>query len=352
MTFDQIISDLNKRIYYPVYFLAGEESYFIDFICDKIETTVLNNIEREFNQTILYGRDTDIATIVSQAKRFPMMANYSLVIVKEAQEIRNLFPSSKEDGSGETQDKKEKTKSLLESYVENPLQSSILVFCYKYKKADKRKSLIKLIEKKGVLFDSVKLYDSHIPNWITNYLKERNYSITPEAVRLLAESIGNDLHRIVNELTKLIINLPSGSAITPELIEQNTGISKDFNVLELQKALGQKNIGKANQIINYFGDNSKEHSIFQTIAVLFNFFQKLIIYHQLANKSEKNATAELGVSPFFINDYIAASRNFSHEKIIKIFSLLREYDLKAKGVDNVSLSEGDLLKELIFKILH
>lgn len=349
MTFEQIISDIKNRIYYPVYFLCGEEPYFIDIIAEKIETTVLNEMEREFNQTILYGKDVDIPTIISQAKRFPMMANHSVVIVKEAQEIRNLIPAGKEDDASA---KKEKTKSLLEQYVETPLTSTILVFCYKYKKADKRKSIIKLIEKKGVFFESAKLYDNKIPDWINTYLKEKNYTIQPKASLLLSESIGNDLSRVVNELSKLIINLPAGSVITVDNIEQNIGISKDFNVFELQKALGEKNILKANQIINYFSANSKENSIFQTLGVLYNFFVKLMLYHQMKDKSQKNVAGELGIHPFFVADYATAARNFSMQKLSNIISLLREYDLKAKGVDNVSADEGELQKELIFKILH
>ena len=332
MKFEQIITDLKNKVYYPVYFLMGEEPYYIDEISDYIEENVLTETEKELNQIVIYGRETDVPTIISYAKRFPMMANYQVVIIKEAQNIDKI-----ED---------------IEKYIENPLKSTILVFCYKYKKIDKRLKFTKNIVKNGVLFESKKLYDNKIPAWITNHLKQKKYSISPPATALLSEYLGTDLNKIANELTKLIINLPEQSEITTKHIEQNIGISKDFNIFELQKALGKKDVFKANQIINYFAANPRDNPLVRNIIVIFNFFSKVLIYHKLKDKSQKNAAAALSIHPFFVNDFQVAAKNYNIQKVISIFSLLREYDLKSKGVGNISTSESELLKELTYKILH
>jgi len=310
----------------------GEEPYYIDEISDYIEENVLTETEKELNQIVIYGRETDVPTIISYAKRFPMMANYQVVIIKEAQNIDKI-----ED---------------IEKYIENPLKSTILVFCYKYKKIDKRLKFTKNIVKNGVLFESKKLYDNKIPAWITNHLKQKKYSISPPATALLSEYLGTDLNKIANELTKLIINLPEQSEITTKHIEQNIGISKDFNIFELQKALGKKDVFKANQIINYFAANPRDNPLVRNIIVIFNFFSKVLIYHKLKDKSQKNAAAALSIHPFFVNDFQVAAKNYNIQKVISIFSLLREYDLKSKGVGNISTSESELLKELTYKILH
>lgn len=354
MTFEQILNDLRNKIYYPVYFLCGEEPYYIDEISDYIEHHLLDDAEKEFNQTVVYGKDVDVATLVGYAKRFPMMSNYQVVIVKEAQDIKDLIPKEKEQLEQKAKNKKgeEKSKSLFETYIEHPLNSTILVLCYKYKKIDKRKSVFKAIEKKGILLNTIKLYDNKIPDWIVNYLKNKSYTITQRGCMLLSESLGNDLHKIVNEITKLIINLPPHAQITEDIIEKNTGISKDFNVFELQKALGEKNIYRSNFILNHLTGNPKENSIFQIIAVLFSFFSKILLYHQLEDKSQNNVASVLGINPFFVNDYKTAASKYSFEKAGRIISLIRAYDMKAKGVDNVSTEEGELLRELIFKILH
>lgn len=332
MTYEQIIDKLKNKIYYPVYFLTGEEPYYIDEISDYIEKNVLTDIEKEFNQTIIYGRDTTVQSIISAAKRYPMMANYQVVIVKEAQDVQKI--------------------EELEPYLENPLVSTLLVINYKYKKVDKRKTFAKLIEKKSVLFESKKLYDNQVPDWINNYIAQKGYRITPKATSMLAEHLGTDLGKIVNEVSKLILNIPDRAEINESLIEQHIGISKDFNIFELQNALGTRNIVKANQIGNYFAASPKENPLVKTILMLFSYFTKLLIFHQLGDKSRNNVASALSVSPAFVRDYEVAARNYSPVKLAQIISYLREYDLKSKGVNNVSASEGELLRELLFKILH
>lgn len=333
MTFEQITADINRKIYHPVYLLHGEEPYFIDAITDLIEKTVLTETEREFNQTIVYGRDIEIGSIIDMARRFPMMANYQVVIVKEAQEL-------------------EKKIEDLQIYIDKIQPSTILVLAYKYKKFDKRKTLAKSIEKKGVLFESAKLYDNQVPGWINEQIKAKGFAIRPEATQMLAEYLGTDLSRISNEIEKLLINLPAGSTIDGTIIERNIGISKDYNVFELQNALGTKDIKKANRIINYFAANTKQNPTIMVVTVLFGFFMKLMIYHQLTDKSRNNAASALSVNPFFVKDYITAAENYSFRKLRAIIGLLREYDLRLKGINNGSTDESELLRELIFKILH
>lgn len=332
MKFNQIITDLKNKIYYPVYFLTGEEPFYIDEISNYIEKNILSEDEKEFNQTLIYGRETDVPTIVSYAKRFPMMSNYQVVIVKEAQQVNKI--------------------EELAPYIENPLKSTLLVICYKYKKFDKRTTFAKTIAKNSVLFESAKLYDNKIPDWINTYLKQKGYTITPKASFLLSEYLGTDLSKISNEISKLIINLPENTEITDVHIEENIGISKDFNVFELQKTLGKKNVYKSNQIINYFAANPKENPIYKIIPVLYSFFSKLLIYHQLKDRSRNNVASALSINPYFVYDYENAAKNYSFEKLSKIISYLREYDVKSKGVGNISAKDGELMKELVFKILH
>jgi DNA polymerase-3 subunit delta len=332
MTFDQIIDKLKNKIYYPVYFLVGEEAYYIDEISDYIEKNVLTDTEKEFNQTIIYGRETTVQAIISAAKRYPMMANYQVVIIKEAQDVQKI--------------------EELDKYIENPLQSTLLVINYKYKKIDKRKTFSKLIEKKGVLFESKKLWDNQVSEWINKYIAQKGYRITPKTTAMLAEYLGTDLSKIVNEISKLILNIQGKAEINEILVEQNIGISKDFNIFELQNAIGTRNIVRANQIANYFAASPKENPLVKTIIMFFNYFTKLLIYHQLADKSKNNVASALSVSPGFVRDYEIAARNYSPNKLVAIVSLLREYDLRSKGVNNVNTSEGELLRELLFKILH
>lgn len=332
MNMDQILADLKNKIYYPVYFFAGEESYFIDILSDFIEEHVLNETEKEFNQTILYGRDTDVLTLISTAKRFPMMANYQVVIVKEAQNILKI--------------------EELQSYVENPLSSTLLVLNYKYKKIDKRKSFFKALNKNGVLFESKKVYENQLGAWISKYVGDRGYTITPKATAMLTEFIGTELSKVVNEVNKLMINVPKNAQIDDVQVERDIGISKDYNIFELQNAIGTKDIEKANRIVHYYAANPKENPLIKTIALLLGFFTKLLLYHQLQDKSRNNVAAALSVNPFFVKGYQVAGKNYNMKKLARIISYLREYDLKSKGVNNVSTSDGELLKELMFKIIH
>lgn len=332
MKFEEILSNLRKKIYHPVYFLMGDESYFIDQITDFITKNVLNEAEKEFNQSVLYGKDVDVANIIAQAKRFPLMGSHTVVVVKEAQHIRKI--------------------EALEEYLNNPQPSAILVICYKYKTLDKRKKFTKEIAKKAVLFESKKLYDNQLPEWIQNYLSKNNYSIKPKASFLLAEYLGANLSKISNELDKLMLIARSGTELSSELIEQNIGISKDFNNFELNNALGRKEVLKANLIVKYFAANPKDHPLVVTIGVLFGFFQKVLLFHTLSSKSKNDVASALKVNPFFVKDYELAARHYSKKKLVNIMSYLREYDLKSKGVNNYSNSEGELLKELIYKILH
>ena len=341
--YNQIMSELKKKIYRPVYFLMGDEPYFIDMIADYIEANVLDEMEKEFNQSILYGRDITAADVIGAAKRFPMMSEHQVVIIKEAQNIKDLV--GKEDS-------KDKAKHPFVAYIENPQPSTILVICYKYKNIDKRTSIAKLIDKNAVLFESKKLYDNQVADWINNYLKTKDFTIGQRAAGLLAEYLGTSLSKITNELDKLIINLPPKSEITPEHIQTNIGISKDYNVFELQNAIGKKEVLKANRIINYFAANEKENPFVVTVASLYGYFSKILIYHFLADKSKTSVASALGVNPFFVGDYERAAKGFTVGKLKSIFSYLREFDLKSKGVERGSATDGELLKEMVFKILH
>lgn len=333
MSFEKIMTDLKAKKYAPIYFLMGDESYFIDKITNYIADKVLPESEKAFNQSVLYGKDTDIRTVITTAKRFPMMAEHQVLIVKEAQHLKRIDD--------------------LAYYAEKPLKSTILVFNYKFKTLDKRKKVYKLLKKKAVLFESKKLYDYQIPEWIKKYLASKKIGLSPEAGRLLADSLGNDLSKITNELDKLIITIPAGqSQITPDLIEKNIGISKDFNTFELQKALVKKDVLKANRIINYFGQNQREHPMVLIISSLFFFFKKVLLFHFLPNKTDRIAASALKINPYFVKEYKQAAQKYSPRKTVEIISLLRQYDLKSKGVENASASPGELLKELIFKILH
>lgn len=332
MKYQDIITQIDNKVFQPVYFLMGEETYYIDKISDYISKTILNPEEKEFNQTTLYGKDIDVATIVSEAKQFPFGSEYRVVIVKEAQDIRSI--------------------DKLDSYLNDPSPSTILVICYKYKKIDKRKKFGKELSKKTILFESKKLYDNQVPSWIKNYVKELEFSIDDKSCRILTEYLGSDLSKISNELNKLVLNLKKGDQITPKVIEDNIGISKDYNIFELQNALGLKDILKSNRIIKHFSENPKSHPFVLTISSLFSYFQKIMIYHNLKDKSKNNAASALGVNPFFVSTYQIASKNYSMSKLFKIFTYLKEYDLKSKGINNPSTNESELLKELTFKILH
>lgn len=332
MTFDQITGDIKRKIYYPVYLLHGEEPFFIDAITEMLEDSVLTDAEKEFNQTVVYGRDINPGNLIDMARRFPMMANYQVVIVREAQDMDKI--------------------EELEPYIKSPQPSTLLVIAYKYRKIDQRKSFAKTIEKTGVLFNSARIYEDKIPAWIDSHLSGKGYSINPGASRMLAEYLGSDLSKISNEMEKLIINLPAGSMIDASIIEKNIGISKEYNIFELQNALGAKDILKAYRIVAYFSSNLRQNPMIVVLTVLYGFFMKVMIYHQLKDKSKNNAASKLSVNPFFVKDYALAARNYSFRRSRAIISMLREYDLRLKGVNNGATEEGELLRELVYRILH
>lgn len=333
VSYDEIISDLKKRIYKPVYFLAGEEPYYIDLITEFIEKNVLDESERSFNQLILYGDDTSVASIIEISRRFPMMSSHQVVIIREAQTLKKI-----ED---------------LVVYVEKPLPSTILVINYKYKILDKRTRLYKVLNSQAVYFESSRLRDYQVPAWIDRYMMAKGIKSEPSVSAMLTEYLGTDLHKIANELEKLIITLPAEKPlITTALIEKNIGISKDYNNFELQKAVGERNIFKANMIVNHFANNPKDNPITLTIASLFSYFSKLLTYHYLRDKSRNNVASALKINSFFVKDYEAAASVYNVAKTVRVISLLRSYDMKSKGFGDLSSEPGDLLKELIFKILH
>lgn len=332
-TFDEIMADLRNRIFKPVYFLAGEEPYYIDMIVDHIEEKVLSDSEKAFNQIVVYGDDTSIAGITDTARRFPMMSSHQVVIVREAQNLRKI-----ED---------------LAVYVEKPLASTILVLSYKYKTLDKRTKFCKLLESQGVYFESPRFRDYQIPGWIERYLMTKGIRTDPSASAMLTEYLGTDLHKIVNELNKLIITLPKDKpVITTSIIEKNIGISKDYNNFELQKAVGEKNILKANMIAKYFADNPKDNPLTLSISSLFGFFTKLLTYHYTTDKSKNNIAAVLKINGYFVRDYEMAASRYDISKTVRIISMLRTYDLRSKGFGDGGTGDGELLKELIYKILH
>lgn len=330
---NSIVSAIQKGKTKPVYFLMGEEPYFIDQITDYIEANVLQEEEKGFNQMVLYGRDVSVDEIVGNAKRFPMMAEKQVVIVKEAQDLS-------------------RTIEHLTSYTENPQLSTVLVICYKYKKLDKRKKLHKAIAKNGVIFESKRLYENQVADWIRKALQGRNYQIAPKASQMLVEFLGTDLGKIDNELQKLQLICPQGTNITPEIIEENIGISKDFNNFELRKAIGMKDDLKAHQIINYFSQNPKDNPMVVTVSLLFSFFSQLQQYHALSDKSKSNVAKTLKVNPYFVSDYTTAAANYSMKKVSRAISYLREADMKSKGVGAANVPPGDLLKELLVKVMR
>lgn len=333
-TYEEIVRNLKNRVYAPVYFLMGEEDYYIDRISEYIMDTVLSDTEKEFNQTVVYGADTDIASVINTARRYPMMAEYQIVVVKEAQNLKNL------DG--------------LIYYLQKPLKSTILVFCYKHGTLDRRKKVTAEIEKAGVLFESKRIKDAQLPGFISAYLKRKQVEIEPKASEMMAEFVGTDLNRMAGELEKLIITLPKGvRRITPEQIERNIGISKDFNNFELRNALIAKDVFKANQIVKYFEENPKSNPLQLTLSVLFNFFANLMLAYYAPEKSDQGIAAQLGLrSPWQAKDYVTAMHRYSGVKVMQIIGAIRTCDVRSKGMGNASATDGDLLRELVYMILH
>ncbi len=329
----QITKDIKAGNLKPIYFLMGEEPYYIDKLTEFIEQNVLEEHERDFNQSILYGRDVTMEDVIGTAKRFPMMADRQVVVVREAQELS-------------------RTIDKLETYAENPQPTTVLVFAYKYKTLDKRKKITKLLDKVGVVFESKKLYENQVGDWIKRVLSGQGYSIDNKAVAMLVEFLGTDLSKINNELDKLKIILPKGHTFTPNDIEENIGFSKDFNNFELRKAIGEKNQVKAYQIIDYFAQNPKDNPLVVTTGLVFGFFSQLLQYHGLKDKSQMNAAKILKVNPYFVKDYEVAFRNYPMKKVSVIVSALRTIDVKSKGVGAASTSQHDLLKELLITIFN
>lgn len=305
----KIVNDIKAGNIKPIYFLMGEEPYYIDKLSEYIEENILSEEEKGFNQTVLYGRDVTIEDVVSTAKRYPMMADRQVVIIKEAQELS-------------------RTIDKIESYVENPMPSTVLVFCYKYKTLDKRKKVTKLLAKNGIVYESKKLYENQVGDWIKRVLAGKKYTIEPKASAMLVEFLGTDLSKINNELEKLQIILPAGTTISAKDIEENIGFSKDYNVFELRKAIGERDQLKAYKIANNFAQNPKDNPIVMTTGLVFGFFVQLLKYHGLKDKNPKNAASALGVNPFFLKDYDVAIKNYPMRKVSQIVASLRDTDVK------------------------
>ena len=336
VTYQGIMQELEAGKYQPVYYLQGEESYYIDKICDYIAEHALQPEERDFNQTIFFGSDVTASQIADAARRYPMMAERQVVIVKEAQNLKQT--------------------DALEKYMKQPLKSTVLVICHKNGKIDGRKrDYVKAIQQAGILFESQKLRDRDLPAFIDGYLRQKHVSIDPKSTMLIAESIGADLSRLTSELDKVLLSLPEGDRrVTPQVVEDQIGVSKDFNGFELRDAIVNRNVFKANQIINYFDKNPKAGSIYAFLPMLFNYFQNLMIAFYAPNKNSQEGVAEwLELrSPWAAKDYMTGMRNFTAMKTMQIISKLREIDAKSKGLDNPNTPPGELMKELIFYILH
>lgn len=335
MTYDQILQSLKKGEYRPLYFLHGPESFFIDSIADHIEANALPEEAKAFNLIVLYGKDTDAQTVIDNARRFPVMAERQVIIVREAQEMRTLKD--------------------LDTYVKYLVPTTVLVICHKHKKFNMNNAMGKALKEKAVVFESKSLYDNQAPEWIVQYLRGKKLKITPDGAELIAEYLGTDLAKVANELDKLALNLEPGVEISAKHIEANIGISKDYNVFELQRALGERNVGKANRIVHYFAANPRKNPMPVITGALYNYFSKIYMLHFLKNSPEAELLKSLKLnSGYFLREYRAAARNFSRPRVENVLGLLREYDLKSKGVDynGVGKPEGELMREMVWRILH
>lgn len=335
ISYESIMKDLMARKFAPVYILMGDEPFYIDKICDYLSENVLKDEEKDFNQMVVFGADTTAAQVADLCKGYPMMAEYRVVVVKEAQNLRNL--------------------EALEKYLANPVKSTILVFCHKNGCVDRRKKFVPQAEKVGVVFESKKLYDRQLPAFIETYLKVRKATIEPKATQMIADHIGADLHRLTSELDKLLISLSDADRrVTPEIVEREIGVSKDFNAFELRSALINRDVFKANQIIKYFDSNPKSGSLFALLPMLFTYFQNLMIAYYAPNKQNENELAKfLDLrGTWAVRDYSAGMRNYSAVKVMAIIDKFKQVDAKSKGLDNPNTSAGELMKELIFFILH
>ena len=336
VTYQSVMSELKNRKFRPLYYLMGDEPYYIDKISNWIAENVLQPEERDFNQTVLFGSDVNASQIVDAAKRYPMMSEYQVLIVKEAQNIKNTEP--------------------LEKYFKAPMSSTILVMCHKNGSIDgRKKEFVKSIQQAGVLFESKKLRDRDLPAFIENYLKAKNVSIDPKSTQLIADAVGADLSRLVGELDKVMLSLPEGNKeVTPQVVEDQIGVSKDFNSFELRSAIISRDVFKANQIVKYFDENPKAGSIYSFLPMFFNYFQNLMLVHYCPQKNNQDGVAqwlELRNS-WGAKDYMTGMKNYSGMKVMQILSKIREIDAKSKGLDNPNTPPGELMKELIFFILH
>ena len=335
LTFPSLLEDLKNGKFQPVYFLHGNEPYFIDAVTAYIENEVLSDGEKAFNQTVLYGKEVDFKQVVDAARRYPMMAPRQVVIVKEAQEMRSL--------------------KELAGYVAQPSPTTLLLICHKHKRFDGRSSFAKTLKKHAVVFESKKLYDNQLPDWIRQYLRSKGFSIAPDATALMAEYLGTDLSKVVNELDKMAINLPTGSTISVQQVQENIGISKDFNVFELQKAIGFRQVSRAQRIVHYFAANPRKNPMAVILGSLYNYFSKVFVLHGLLRASETEKMRALKLSSgFFLKEYQQTARNYSPDQLRRIFSILKTYDLRSKGVENnlQNNPEGALLREMVFKMMN
>lgn len=334
----KIMTELKARKYAPVYFLQGEETFYIDLIADYIEANVLNDAEKGFNQVVVYGKDVTMATILTHARRFPMMAERQVVIVKEAQDIQDL---GKDIGG-----------KLLLDYLGKQVPSTVLVFCHKHKSLDKRKEVGKKIDQLAVTINSKKLYDNQLPEFVSEYVKDKKIPIEDRAIQAICEFVGNDLHRLANEIDKLVISLPQGESITADRVMNQVGVSKEYNIFELQRAIVSRDTLLATKIVNYFESNTKKNPSIPIVAYLFSFFSKLLMASSATDKSEKGLVSELKVSPYAVRDYTSALRIYPMPKIMDNISSLREADLKLKGVNTGSTGEGQILRELVWRLMN
>lgn len=333
LSYQQVLKALQQKSYSPIYLLHGEESFYIDQLTNYIEENVLEEGTKAFNQTVLYGKDIDYKAVLDSARRYPVLSDKQVVIIKEAQDL--------------------KTIDKLEPYFQNPLDSTILVLAHKHKKLDKRKKFAKTLSSsnKVCLFESKRLYDNQVPNWISNFLKDKGVNIKPAAAHLLAEYLGTDLSKIANELDKLLLNLPKGATVDKPLIQKNIGISKDFNVFELQHALGKKDHFKSFLIVKYFIANPKNHPLPMITATLYNFFSKVYVCQAMLRATDEAIAKAIGANKFFVKDYRVAAQAYTRPQLEQVFSLLKEYDLRSKGVNSTNNSTGALLQELIAQVL-
>ncbi len=335
--YQKIIKDIKKKQFAPVYLLHGDEPFYIEKIAEEIENNALEIADRSFNQNIYFGKDIAVGSLIGAARGFPMMGDKQVIIVKEAQQLQGF-------------ENKENTK-FFEQYFQNPQPSTLLVLCFN-EPIDERKTWVKVLSNKGLIFSSKKMYDNKLPEWVVDYCHTQKLKISHKAVQLLIDFIGNDLSRMASEIDKLMVNLKADEEISAITIEKYVGISKEYNIFEFQKAMIQKDVLKANKIANYFAKNQKQNPLPATLIMVYGLFCKLLLAHVSADKSEKNLAQVLGVNPYFVKDYLLAVRNYSFHKTYEIIHYIKIAELHSKGIESGSNDEKSILNELIFKILH